>query len=85
MQAQGSHNPLRLFEFNVARATGLEPATPPNKHGLKRTSIALNRASSDHSASILADLVRIVSSLSPEDKILLAALFSGNRQGGDPK
>ena len=70
---------------SMARATGLEPATPPNKHGLKRTSIALNGASGGQDVAALVGLVRTLSRLASEDKVLLAALLLGGSQGGDPK
>ena len=82
---QGKAQGLTLSDSEMARATGLEPVTDPNKHGPKRTSTALNRASGDRSASTLGELVRILSELTPEDKVLLAALFRGDPQGGDPQ
>jgi hypothetical protein len=68
--------------YLVARATGLGPVPPPNRHGLKRTTIALNGAFSDHDSAKIADLARTLSRLASEDKALLAAILLSGKQGG---
>jgi len=68
---------------SVARATGLEPASKPRKHEAERTSIALNReVGPQDRTGHLAQLAEVLSSLTPEDKALLAALLLGREQGG---